>query len=236
MTGVRGRGLQSCVLRAVHSHAAVCRTAAADIRDAYPVIHWAAPAAVWVMANIASGTASSTHIAQFPISPNNGEYRPIPNTPIPVSFEPYSTVYTKNNVKYSTVVVHTAVLQPALKYRKKINSWRQWCISRIYATVMSVDWTNNKVWRVWWGAPCWWGAWGPGPLPPPKSGPALFMPISYLIISLILTLVVMFRRVVQFHPPKTSVLITEGSAGFGAVRVPGADGWARFRSRHRKEP
>jgi len=24
------------------------------------------------------------------------------------------------------------------------------------------------------GAPCWWGAWGPGPLPPPiKSGPGI---------------------------------------------------------------
>jgi len=38
MTGVRGRGLQLCVLRAFHAHAAVCRTAAAaDIRDAYPL-------------------------------------------------------------------------------------------------------------------------------------------------------------------------------------------------------
>ena len=75
------------------------------------------------------------------------------------------------------------------------------------------------------GGPLVGGGLGPGPpAPPPKSGPALFMPISYLIISLILTLVVMFGRVVQFHPPKTSVLITEGSAGFGAVRVPGAHG------------
>jgi len=30
---------------------------------------------------------------------------------------------------------------------------------------------RKKVWRVWWEAPCWWEAWGPGPLAPLKSGP-----------------------------------------------------------------
>jgi len=25
---------------------------------------------------------------------------------------------------------------------------------------------RNKIWAVWWEASLWWGAWGPGPLPP----------------------------------------------------------------------
>jgi len=25
---------------------------------------------------------------------------------------------------------------------------------------------TKKIWRIWWEAPCWWEAWGPGPLPP----------------------------------------------------------------------
>jgi len=39
--------------------------------------------------NIVLPRTSRKRIAQFPISPDIVEYRPIPNTPIPVSFEPY---------------------------------------------------------------------------------------------------------------------------------------------------
>jgi len=65
------------MLRAVHSHAAVCRTAAAVIRDAYPL----AGAGCRLSdgeTEYRIGMASSSRIAQYPISPNIGEYRPIP--------------------------------------------------------------------------------------------------------------------------------------------------------------
>jgi len=39
---------------------------------------------------IGIGCHSQKNIAQYPIYPNTGQYRPIPGTPIPVSFEPYT--------------------------------------------------------------------------------------------------------------------------------------------------
>jgi len=41
---------------------------------------------------------------------------------------------------------------------------------------MSIE--PEKMWRVWWGALCWWGDWGPGPLPP--LNPALLVPHLYV--------------------------------------------------------
>ena len=79
----------------------------------------------------------------------------------------YSTVYTKNDVKHSTVVV-----QPELKYGKN-NSWCQQCISRIYAIIwVSIE--PEVKYEGFGGGPLLVGGLGPGPpVPPPlKSDPA----------------------------------------------------------------
>jgi len=80
-----GGGLQSCVLRAVHSHGAVCRTAAGDIR-AYRLT-----GAGCRLSDGEYRIGHGVHQSYCPI-PNITQYRRIsPNTPIPVSFERYCT-------------------------------------------------------------------------------------------------------------------------------------------------
>jgi len=47
-------------------------------------------------------------------------------------------------------------------------------IGYMYATVMSVDWTKNKIWRVWWGPLVGGGPGARAPWAPLKSGPVMY--------------------------------------------------------------
>jgi len=104
--GVRGRGrIATATLHSIafaltrHTPTLMPLSAAPQPLTYKMLIYWEAPATVSVTANIVLPTASSSHIAPKPISPDIGEYRPIPNTPIPVSFEPYAYLYSLSPVR-----------------------------------------------------------------------------------------------------------------------------------------
>jgi len=81
--------LQSFVPRADHSVALMPLSAAPPLPTYEMLIHYRRRRlpSDWRQ-NIVLPRTSRKRIAQFPISPDIGEYRPIPITPIPVSFEP----------------------------------------------------------------------------------------------------------------------------------------------------
>ena len=92
MTGVRGRGFQSCMLRAVCRRLPYHRRRHTRCLSSYPL--------GGAGCRLSNGEYCIGHCVQHaycPI-PNIGEYRPIPNTPIPVSFEPYNLQVNNNKL------------------------------------------------------------------------------------------------------------------------------------------
>ena len=85
------------------------------------------------------GTITEESIGPIPIPPNTGKYWPIPNTPIPVSFEPYLWVTFSAQTTYAFRVLRlrglsNAALQLQLVY------WATIFVRVTYAATASTQW------------------------------------------------------------------------------------------------